>query len=419
MTTTKGNMEEIDLTFEYYQDLNKNSNLSNPQKIYIKVKYSSKLNIKSLDSKIKVIKKDFNIDITKIRLEDNIKKYLFNLKIKLINYINSFQDKKSVTIELLNYQIQNFYDNHFNTPLKTILKTYYNKNQVILDKNVKSAYNKFLTFLEENNLQHITVDKVNVNLMLHFEIHMLKKLKETTVNLYIKRFVSFINQFLKVEHYDNDSIDLTPKSNKKNARMYTGVYLNEEEIAILNDFRNKTNKTNYKKVIETFFIGYFSALRYSDIEQIGILFKENPEIIDCEDIIIYSEKTKKITNVKNNEFIKNYLKEHKVYSRKRFSEILKEILKELKINREINLKDGLIDNPINIKVPLYKLASSHIIRRSSITNCYLKTRDIYLCYQLAQHTEIETTVKYLDLEPKDKEEILKNYSENVSKLYKY
>lgn len=148
----------------------------------------------------------------------------------------------------------------------------------------------------------------------------------------------------------------------------------------------------------------FTGLRHSDWHQVGKIYLLRGE--DGKELLrVKQKKTGHYVHIPLHAEVREYLEKYKdaspkIISNQKMNDAIKEIC-------QFALKDEN-DNPTMIvlngePVEKWKACSSHTIRRSFATNCYLsKTLDVYLIMNITGHKTESSFLRYLKLDGQDK-----------------
>ncbi|MFN4199466.1 MAG: tyrosine-type recombinase/integrase, partial [Flavobacterium sp.] len=278
-------------------------------------------------------------------------------------------------------------------------------------KNYTTTLNKLKAF-EKHQKHRYRIEEIDLNFHRDF-VHYcntIENLNNNSIGSLITRIKTFCSNI------ELDGYPINPKYKHREFNTPSNethdIYLNEDEINKIAafDFSDSEYLDNAR---DLFIIGLRTGLRVSDFLQIG---KEN--VID-NIINITTKKTnqnlyipihpqfKEILNKRNGKFPRQITDQN-------FNAYIKKICKKVGLN---NLTYGSKMNPktkrkeLNI-YPKYELVSSHVCRRSFVTNLFLSNLDNSIIMKATGHKNELQLLKYVKL---NQEEHLQKISEQWEK----
>jgi integrase len=290
----------------------------------------------------------------------------------------------------------------FSDYMDFFLENYRTRSGHPLKPGTHRKYRVFLNHLnrycEVNNLSP-TLEQINIEFLLgfkYFSLHELNHTDNTVVkNLKVaKTFFGFLIKNKKMEPMDFSSI----KTSETEGEIYT---LNVDEIIQIQNTDFNNEKLN--KVRDIFCFQCWTGQRISDIIK-----------IKWEDIHINSngEKMWKIISVKGevrvsvpiikraDSIIEKYVKWPQplpIISTQKINDYLKEIGKICGITRKVR-KVKYYDGLINIEhVPFYEILSTHVARKSFITNSLILDIPERIIRNISKHKSERSFRRYVEI----------------------
>jgi integrase len=247
---------------------------------------------------------------------------------------------------------------------------------------------------------------------------------EETGNLYTRSYLNKIASTLgsilkkaKLEGYpvptDYEKGQWKP-TKPNNEFMGNDCVLNKKEIEIM---ENAELNPRFDKIRDLFLIGYYTGQRFSDFIR---LTKENiVHYSDGEYLQFVQKKTNKKVPVPFTKKLKCIFEKYDGFppkiSSQKFNDAIKELCEHLGFNTLIvkYRVEGNSEKPKEVKVPKYKLVSSHTCRRSFCTNHALDRVPSHIIMRISGHKDIRTLSQYVrfNVENPTSGEILRHYFE--------
>jgi len=229
-------------------------------------------------------------------------------------------------------------------------------------------------------------------------------LSPNTIAKLITNFKVFLREAFD-EGITNNNI-FTNRRFRANSSQPQSVYLNPSEInEILNIDLNFNSRL--ERVRDTFIIGCFTGLRFSDLVNI------KPENIVDDMIEIVQVKTKDRVVIPLRKEVKILLAKYdnslRKISTQKFNDYLYDVVKKCELlKEEISIKIVQGGREIVVKKPKYEFVTSHTARRSFATNEYmlkgLSVRDIMA---ITGHKTEKSFYRYIRQTPKENAERVK------------
>ncbi|MDB4443251.1 site-specific integrase [Saprospiraceae bacterium] len=259
--------------------------------------------------------------------------------------------------------------------------------------------NHLLEF-EKHNRKKITCDDIDINFYEQLHSYYLNELKllNNTIGKYISTFKTFMTWATDREF--NSKIDyLKFKAHKEDADI---VYLEEKELMKLYHFDLSQN-LRLAQVRDTFCLGCFTGLRFSDLENL------KPKDIRNNKIIINTFKTRETLQIPLNRFAKEIIAKYSdepkflhIISNQKMNVYLKEVCKMAKINTPITLTKYRGVERIEITQPKHKFISTHTARRTFVTLSLEKGMRPEIVMKITGHKAYKTFKKYIKITDKVK-----------------
>ena len=162
------------------------------------------------------------------------------------------------------------------------------------------------------------------------------------------------------------------------------VVLNADEIALIEDYKPKTEKERWVKA--QFLCEYYCLARSSDIQQL------TAENIQGDFITYVSQKTQVATTVPMHKNFPKYFKQRgQTLDRASFNRIIKRICKKCAIDEEVKL---FYHGKTQVRKK-YELVGSHTARRSGATELARRGVPIATISKMMNHTNEIITSRYI------------------------
>lgn len=176
------------------------------------------------------------------------------------------------------------------------------------------------------------------------------------------------------------------------------IYLEEKEIKKLAELEIINRQE--KEIRDMFVIGCYTALRISDIQNLG------NAIIGNGVISLYQTKTKEHVEIPILKEIVSLLKHYQKCGFPKINacianKVIKELAKRCDINDEVNYKEQRGGQSIVKTQPKWKMISFHTARRSCITNLYKRGYPVNYIMTLSGHHSIQAFQRYMRASSKE------------------
>ena len=268
----------------------------------------------------------------------------------------------------------------------------------------KSTIEKFITFLyKKQNNNHLDTSK--------------KGLLPNTISLTIKRLKTVLTGALSKGY----NVPLSYKTVRAATVETTEIALTVNELMTLYHLDLSSNKT-YDKVRDLFLVGCYTALRYSDYEQVS-----NSNITETQKgkfIKVTTQKTGTPVIIPLIEIVEVILEKYngklpKPYSNQRMNTYIKEICEKAGFVGMEKVQSHQQGQKVEIQKPRFEMVTTHTARRTGATIVYNMSKDVYLCMKLTGHKTAEQFQKYIrnnELDNAEKMSDIMNKN-NFGKIY--
>lgn len=297
-------------------------------------------------------------------------------------------------------------------------------------QNYNSTKTKLINFEKHSNTK-LRLQDINLNFYNNFLFYC-RNIERLNDNSFGSQ-ISIIKKWCKL--IDNENLPISKEYLNTEFRALTNktndIYLNDSEIKKIYEYDFSYQET-INNVRDTFIIGLRSGLRIIDL--LG-LTNEN---IDGNNIRIVTKKTNKEVVIPIiNEVEEILIKRKNIFpptvKEQTFNEYIKEICKIVGINEMVqgakvvskkNDNDYFGNSTVNLTntnrkqsgtYPKYELVTSHICRRSFITNLYGKT-DNYSIMATSGHTTEKIFLNYIKTTPTEHAEKIRKVLTEKNKL---
>ncbi|MFZ4741347.1 MAG: site-specific integrase [Bacteroidales bacterium] len=269
--------------------------------------------------------------------------------------------------------------------------------------NFKKLRNLLVGFQENCNYK-ITFDSINLNFYNQFQNYFSSK------NLQQNYFASNIRLFNSVLNAANvKNIKLNPDVKNKifKASFVTtdSIYLNDEELQMLINL-DLSKYTGMERCRDTFIIGAYTGLRYSDICQLS------DDKISDNILKIRNIKTGKWVNIPLHPAIQKIIgkrgKLPKPLDHSDFNKQIKKVAKRAGINQIVSTYKYIGKQIIESKEPKHHIISSHTMRRSFVTNLHHKGMPLRNIMDFSGHSTISSLERYIKSDLNESKSLLMN-----------
>lgn len=226
-------------------------------------------------------------------------------------------------------------------------------------------------------------------------------------NATIKKSISDMKWFFKwliSQGYDLDLNVLTYKIRLKNAQNQI-IYLTWNEVMKIWDYEPPHDYL--RRVKDVFLFCCFTSLRYSDAAQ---LTWDN---ITNDVIQIVSQKTKDFLSIDLNKYSKAILEKYSncekplpVISNQKYNVYLKELAKLCEIDTPITIVSVCGSNRKTETKPKYELITSHVARRTFISQAVIMGIPIPVIMKWTGHNDYKAMRPYIDIADEEKKKAM-------------
>lgn len=176
------------------------------------------------------------------------------------------------------------------------------------------------------------------------------------------------------------------------------IYLQEKEIKKLSQVR--TDNDLEREVRDTFIIACYTALRISDIQQLG------NAVIRKGVISLYQKKTKELVEIPILKEIAPLIEHYQqvgfpVIDKIKANKIIRVLAARCGINETVAHKELRGGETTIVSIPKYELVSFHTARRSCVTNLYKRGYPINYVMLLSGHRSFQAFQRYMRASSKE------------------
>ncbi|NVN94888.1 MAG: site-specific integrase [Bacteroidetes bacterium] len=321
---------------------------------------------------------------------ENITPTIDLLKHHLNNERNNILDSK---ISFRNFA-NNYIEESKNNKAKSTVVTY------------KTCLDHLDRFSQENKIP-LEFESINVDFYNKFIVYLNKNnLSQNTVGKQIKILKAFLNE--ATERDINTNLDFRKKKFKKLTEETDKIYLSIQEIEKIYSIKLH-NHRKYDIARDLFIIGCCTGLRFSDFSQ---LIKEN--IIENNKLKLKTQKTGETVVIPLHKYVLEIFKKYngelpRVISNQKLNEYIKLICKIAKIKEmtETSItKGGKLEKQIS---PKYMLVSTHTARRSFATNLFLADVSSITIMKITGHKTEKSFLRYIRISQEENANKLLNH----------
>lgn len=211
-----------------------------------------------------------------------------------------------------------------------------------------------------------------------------------------------MNWSLKMKyHTEQEYKTLSAPEKEKNV-----IFLTWEELKTLYHFEFNSKRLNH--VRDKFCFGCFTGLAFSDLDKL------TREHINGGRLTKFRQKSKKLHDVELADqaikIIERYKDQYKALpkiSNQNFNDYIRECCRIAEINTPTIYKTFPKGVETENIAPKYELVSSHVARKTFITNFYYRTKDINLTKKNAAITQDKTLRRYMGADKEMEKEAMK------------
>lgn len=242
-------------------------------------------------------------------------------------------------------------------------------------------YNNILSMFEAANLCEATWENITKVRLQKFVDYMNERLSPNSVNQYATKLKAVLNLYSdEVILPRGFAKVLTPRKVAS-----TAVYLNEEELQKLIDYKPRNQREEY--VRDIFVICAYGGMRHSDATNL------NESNISGDTLQYVSIKTKIHAVVPLKPIVREYIlnRPQIEIDDTTYNRIIRNICKKCGITDKVKVFKGGKE----CEGEKWEYVSSHTARRSCASNLYLKGLDLYTISRFWGHTSTDMTSKYI------------------------
>ena len=396
----------MNINFYCYKDKRLKSNKE--QYVYCYIRKEGKT--LTLNTKIKTNPKFFDMkrqkfkkgSLNELELNMRIESYR-NALIALSNQL--FIEKPNIQVEELFETIKKRFkisDNQLPDVLDLYLTFIKNKEITLSANTIKShhsSYQLFKSYFEFKN-ESINFRNINEDFLNNFESYLyeVKKYNISTVNKKIKLLKEFLRYLVK-EKYISE-FDFKQHKNKHSEYQTDIFVLSKQEI----DFIADTDFGDYKynKVRDMFVFSSYTGQRFSDVTKFSISNTYTKDGVMFWKIIQQKTSIPVViqVNPKVVEIVERYKEEGFKISNLEYNKLLKEIGIKAGFVDEVTIYENIGKELVSNVYKKYELFTSHVARRSFITNLLSKGVNSELVKALSGHKSDNEFKKYIKFSDK-------------------
>jgi integrase len=281
--------------------------------------------------------------------------------------------------------------------------TEYLVNNLALRKTTLTSYEvvkRNLIGFEKKNKKVLTFKNVDIDFYNSFVKFLTNLgLSQNTIGTRIKILKTIIRN--ADERNIDVSKDYLKKSFSKPHEETEKVYLNETELnAIykLNDLPKYLDS-----VRDTFLIGCYTGLRYSDLSR---LTKDNITTDNTIQIKVEKSKVGQIIDIPIHPHVRQIFEKYDYnlpakISNQKYNDYIKLVVKHAEIEEHITREQRIKGMMVTITTPKHDLITSHTARRSFATNAFLADVPVLAIMKITGHKTETAFMKYIKMSSKD------------------
>ncbi|MBS9773790.1 MAG: phage integrase SAM-like domain-containing protein [Tenacibaculum sp.] len=416
-----------------------------PINLYVRLFYSNKGKRNDIFAKSNILvkkkwwsnkKQNFNSVTDKFPKKELFDK-ISDLKDFILNEFNtSFSNGETIDTYWLNRQIEIFHNrpkdeqDNYKVYFVPFVKKFIEESKTriniatgkVLDEKTIRKYNTTLTrIIEFEEYDKCRLLHKDINLSFHKRFVSFLSIEGQYGNSTIEKYISQIKTFCREAESQNIDINKEYKNRKFTFRRQETLdpYLTENEINLIYNLKIEDERLDI--IRDMFIIGLRTGLRISDFNDYNRL-----EIIDNNIKIVEQQKTKKpIVIPIHPQFQKILDKRNGELPRIEINKKSREILfnKNIKVLCKMaNINEMILGDKRNPKTnrdergiyPKYELVSSHICRRSFVSNHYGKLPDETI-KAITGHSSDKQFLHYVKIGQKEHVEKMREHWENDKK----
>lgn len=276
-------------------------------------------------------------------------------------------------------------------------------------KTVKGFLRQFQTFTS----YPLHFDTINMEFYEKFRDYCFEE--RDTLNNYFGKLVAIIKTFMNWSFERGYHQNLEFKKFKRTEDRIEVIYLTQEELMRLYNF--KFNSKKLDMIRDFYCFGCFTGLRYSDIKHLS-----SSNIYDNH-IKINVVKTRKIDQtIPLNIYAKAILEKYKdsiyeplpAYSNQKVNEHIKTCCKRANIITPTTTTRYIGQKRVDITLPKYKLITSHTARKTFITISLMLGMKEAVIKEISNHSDERSFKRYVDVSESFKQKEMENTWNKIS-----
>ncbi len=331
--------------------------------------------------------------------------------ISLNEYLNSVSNFVEDTInehrilgkKLFPEDMKNLLNERFNKKsTHDLLSRFDEYIEVSASKRAANTVKKYKTTLKQlkgySEAKHVKVeyDMINLTFLDKLREYLIDeyKLTNNSVAKYFKTLKSFLNWSLERGYTTNTEFQKF-KTTQADGEIY---FLTWDELMKIFDLEIVNPKLD--RVRDIFCFGCFTGLRFSDIMN---LKQEN---ISNDTIQIQTIKTNGKTNIPLNQYSRKIYEKYRsdetyllfnTISNQKMNQYLKELGKIAEINEPVQVVHFIGSKRIEKIVPKHEVLTSHVARKTFITNAMIKGMSTEVIMDITTHTSYRSFQRYFKI----------------------
>ncbi len=282
-----------------------------------------------------------------------------------------------------------------------------------VEPKTKQNYTLYKTKLKEFEIDtgyYIDYHTINSAFFERYQYYVLstKELSWNTFATAIKKLKFFLNWSLKMKYHKEKEYKEISAPEKEP----TIIFLTMDELSILYHYKFESKRLN--QVRDKFCFGCFTSLAFSDLDKL------THEHINNGTLTKFRQKSKVLHDIELPtqaiEIIERYQGKYKALpniSHQKFNRYIKECCKIAEINTPTIYKTFPRGVETENIAPKHELVTSHIARKTFITNFYNETKDINLTKKNAAITQDKTLRRYMGIDKKMAKDAMKKAFGNL------
>lgn len=327
---------------------------------------------------------------------------------EFLNTLSNFLEDKInnhriIGKKLFPEDLKNFLNERFNKESTHDLFSKFDEYiQVSNSKRAENTLKKYKTTLKQlkeySNVKNVKVeyDSINLSFLDKLKDYLIdeNKLTNNSVAKYFKTLKSFLNWSIERGYTTNIEFQKF-KTKQMDGEIY---FLSWEELMKLLNLEITNPKLD--RVRDLFCFGCFTGLRFSDIQN---LKQEN---INRDTIQIQTIKTNGKTTIPLNQYSRKIYEKYEseetfmlfnTISNQKMNAYLKELGKLAEINEPVQVIRFLGSKRIEKIVPKYEVLTSHVARKTFITNAMIRGMSTEVIMDITTHTSYRSFQRYFKI----------------------